>query len=454
MHTGNYIIRILCGLLLIICAGGFILVFYPAWQIPLAYITLALLTWVILESWKNFQPRKDIPLLAACLLLLGVGMTYIFLKSSDAVSAVLNTVYPGSRINRGGGEILQILRYAGNLFLPFVPDTLPESLSKNPCELSVFVSFAPLGLILSLFILLKEKKADLLLIILLVVNMFLHSFMVLQYPSVLAQITLLSRTMPRRITQIIGILDIIMLFRALSLLKTQIRLSVSVAISILAAIGITFVNRSIYGSYLSAYKLYVLAAILFLGYFLLLRSKEKHAKVPMALFISVLMFISGGLVNPIQQGFDVIYETDLMKEVQKIVSDDPKGLWICDSMGYPMNDYFIMGGAPTIDSINTYPAMEYWELLDPKGDYEKVYNRYAHITTILQQDNMPTRMELGQTLDSFTLSLNIKDLEKLQVSYVASLRDLTELETNDISFEQIASANNYRIFRAKYNTKE
>lgn len=455
VHTGNYKIRILCGLFLVICAGGFILVFYPAWQVPLAYITLGLLVWLILESWKafHFQPKKDLSLLVVCLCLLGFGMAYIFLKSSDAINAVLNTVYPGNRIDCGSGEVFQMLRYAGNLFLPFLPDALPENLPDNQCELSVFISFAPLGLILTLFIWLKEKKADLLLIILLAVNVFLHSFMILRYPSALAQITLLSRTMPRRITQVVGILDIIMLFRALSLLKTQLSPLFSAFISIVTTIGIISVNRIIYGTYLSPHKLYVLTIILFLSYFLMLRSKETHMKVPIAVFISLLMFISGGLVNPIHQGFDVIYRTDLMTKVQEIVSEYPEGLWICDSMGYPMNDYFIMGGARTIDSINTYPVTKRWEMLDPNGDYENIYNRYAHITTILQQDDIPTRMELGQTLDSFTLYLNIKDLEKLQVSFVASNRELTELGTHDISFEQIASAQNYHVYQVKYNAK-
>ena len=110
-----------------------------------------------------------------------------------------------------------------------------------------------------------------------------------------------------------------------------------------------------------------------------------------------------------------------------------------------------MGGARTIDSINTYPVIERWELLDPNGYYKEIYNRYAHITTILQKDDIPTRMDIGQTQDSFTLSLNMKDLKKLQVSYVASNRDLTEFGTRNITFEQIASAHNYRIFRVKYN---
>lgn len=454
MHTDNFKIRILCGFLLIICAGGFILVFYPAWQVPIAYITLGLLTWVILKSWKKFHfyPRKDIPLMAACLFLLGIGMSYIILKSSDAISATLNTVYPGNRINCGGGTVFEMLRYGGNFFLPFVSDILPNDLPNNQCELSVFISFAPLGLILTFFVIIKRKKADLLLVILFIINGFLHSFMIFRYPSVLAKITLLSRTTPERITQIIGILDILMLFRALSLLKRPIRLSIAAVFSLFSAILISFVNRSIYKTYLSEPLLYGLTAIVFLGSLLLLCSKKKYLKVPVILFFSILMFISGGLINPVQHGFDVIYDTDLMKEIEKIVSKDPGGLWICDSLGYPMNNYFIMGGAPTIDSISTYPALKHWELLDPHGKYEDIYNRYAHITTILHNDDVHSNMKLGKTPDSFTLSLNTNDLKKLHISYVASNRDLTELESENVTFEQIASAQNVSIFRVKYNT--
>lgn len=448
MHTERFLLRLCCGLLLVLCAGGFILTFYPAWQVPMGYIILGMLIWVVVNFWKefHFQPKKDVPLFAGCLFLLGIGMAFIFLKSSDAVGTVLNTVYPGHRVSRGGGVILEMLRYGGNVFLPLISANLPG----NPCEQSAFISFAPLGLILTIYLFFKEQKRDLLLEILFVINLFLHSFMIFEYPSALAEATLLSKTMPEKIAQIVGILDILMLFRVLSLLKAQIKRPAAVALSILFACGISLVNQKFYGAYLTPVLLGGLTILFFLGSYFLLRSKEKHIKVPAALFFFLLMFFSGGLVNPVQHGFDVIYDTNLMKEVQNIVSEDPDGLWICDNLGYPMNDYFIMGGAPTIDSINTYPAMERWKALDPQGQYEEIYNRYAHIATTLIPDATRFEMDMSQTLDTFSLLLSVKDLKKLQVSYVASNRNLTGLKTESITFEPITEAEDIYIFRVNF----
>ncbi len=432
MHTENIWKRLLVGLMLIICAGGYILVFYPAWQVPMAYMILGLLIWVFADSRKEFRFRKkkDLPVLLGCLLLLGIGLLYIFLKSSDAVSAALNTAYPGQRINCGGGDFLEMMRYGGNFFFPLIT----QNLVGNHSELSVFVSFAPLGILLALYVILKEKNRDKLLMILLVVYLFLSSYRIFEYPEFLAKITLLSKSAAGRVTQIIGILDIILLFRALSLMKTRIKLWNAVLAAVIFTIGTAAINKFIYGAYLSGSLLAGMAVLLFCGCFLLLRSKEKWEKRLTLLFFSLLMFYCGGLVNPVQQGIDVVYDTDLMKEIREIVNEDSEGLWICDNIGYPMNDYFIMGGAPTIDSINVYPAMERWELLDSEGKYEDIYNRYAHITTILQQEETRFEPDTAGRVDCISLLLNVEDLETLEVSYVASNRNLTELNTEHVIF--------------------
>lgn len=448
MHTESFLLRFCIGLLLVICAGGYILVFYPAWQVPIAYVVLSLLIWVILDSWKDFRfsPGKDLPILAGCAALLCTGMAYIFLKSSDTVSAVLNTAYPGQRIDCGGGDFFEMLRYGGNFFFPLFSVDLPG----GPCELSVFISFAPMGFLLALFVLLKEKKADSLLAVLLGFDLFLNTYMMFSYPEILAKLTLLSKSTPGRVTQVIGILDILLLFRSLTLLKTRLSRRSAAGLSILFAAFVSLFNRRAYGAYLPPLFLAGLMIILFFGCFLLLGSSRKPEKRIAALFFPLLMFLSGGLVNPVQQGLDVIYNTDLMKEVQTITARDPDGLWICDNLGYPLNDYFIMGGAPTIDSVHTYPTMEHWRALDPEGNYTEVYNRFAHVMTSLQKEETVFLMTEDQMLDTIILCLDIDDLRTLHVSYVATNRRLEDLNTETISFEQIGNAQEVRIYKVVY----
>lgn len=445
MHTEIIWKRLLCGLVLVVCAGGFVLVFYPAWQVPIAYIILGLLLWVLLDSWKtfSFRAKRDLPVLIGCLLLLGIGMAYVFLKSSDSVLVTLNTAYPGKRVNTGGGDFLEMLRYGGTFFFPLIS----ANLTGNHSEMSVFVSFAPLGVLLSLFVIFKEKTRDRLLIIMIAAELFLNVYMIFGFPELLAKVTLLSKSSTGRVTQIIGIVDLILLFRALSLWKTEIKKRYIVLIAVIFSGLLSAWNCSVYGAYLSKALTLAMAVILFAGCALLLGSRTRAGRRLSAVFFTFLMFYCGGLVNPVQQGTDVVYDTDLMRAVREIVEEEPDGLWICDNLGYPMNDYFIMGGAPTIDSINVYPDTERWASIDPDGKYEEIYNRYAHITTVLHQGETTFRMGVNGLVDNFDLDLNVDDLRTLDVSYVASMRGLEELETENVGFELIEEVQGIYLYR-------
>ena len=43
-----------------------------------------------------------------------------------------------------------------------------------------------------------------------------------------------------------------------------------------------------------------------------------------------------------------------------------------------------MVGAKTVNSVNVYPDLDKWHVIDPNGQYEEVYNRYAHILVDFQ----------------------------------------------------------------------
>ena len=98
------------------------------------------------------------------------------------------------------------------------------------------------------------------------------------------------------------------------------------------------------------------------------------------------------------------------------------------------DERFIGGGrngVPTINSTNTYPNLELWRKLDPAGNYEDIYNRYAHVSVEFTEED--TSFELLYT-DSILLKLSYKDFRKTGVKYIVSLEELasdqeeTELE--------------------------
>lgn len=100
MNTESLKIRILILFGLIICAGGYILILYPAWQIPLFYAFFVLAIWIIIENRKECKiSKKDIISIIVAILIFAGCMGYIFNKSFDTIKTITSTVYPGGRIS-------------------------------------------------------------------------------------------------------------------------------------------------------------------------------------------------------------------------------------------------------------------------------------------------------------------------------------------------------------------
>lgn len=165
----------------------------------------------------------------------------------------------------------------------------------------------------------------------------------------------------------------------------------------------------------------------------------------------LLVFVSGMFVNPVVNGLDVILDQPLIKMIKE-TADSSDALWIVDSeagAGYPLNNLPIMAGAATINSTNVYPNLERWQSLDPDRSDEGIYNRYAHITINLSDHDEESSFILDSA-DLITIRLSTRDLEKLEVGYVLSKRDLSVFSNEAVSFIPIESANGFTIYQLKY----
>ena len=66
----------------------------------------------------------------------------------------------------------------------------------------------------------------------------------------------------------------------------------------------------------------------------------------------------------------------------------------------------------------------------------RIYNRYAHISIILQ-DTKETSFELSSP-DSFIISLNENDLITLEIKYVLTKNDLKTFDNENINLMKIS----------------
>ena len=138
LNTENFKHRLICLAFMIICAGGYVLILYPAFQIPMFYVFLALAIYIIATNFKNTKiNKKDIFSIIIALVIFILLMTSIIYISRDTISALLNTVYPGNRISEGGGAFRKYISYMDNIFLPYkekgMENKHPPSSHLPPC---------------------------------------------------------------------------------------------------------------------------------------------------------------------------------------------------------------------------------------------------------------------------------------------------------------------------------
>lgn len=444
MNTNKLKKRCIYLLFMIICAGGYVMVMYPAWQISMVYIFVALALWVIIENRKNCEINyKDVISIIVALFIFVGCMVYIFSQSLDTIKTVMDTVYPGSRSEVGGHSASAFFNYLMNIFTPF-KDVL---LKNNTCELAAMFGLFPMGYILAIGAMYKEKKKDLLLILLLIVDVFLSLWCVFGFPEILAKITLMSNTTAKRTILAVGFADILILIRAIAIIKQPFKRVTSIIIAGLLTIFMVIMCKICHRQYITI-KMGIAMAIMcvYLFYFVL-RYRAKYASYLFACGIIFVMIMCGATVNPVRTGVDVIYESTILKEVQRI-NNEESGNWIVEEIGFPVANYILMAGVPTINCTNTYPNMERWKMLDKEGKYEDIYNRYAHIGVKLRnsEKEYEEKFKLIQS-DVFDVYIVPQDLKDLNVKYIFTINELEKFNTNNIKFEEIYSYNNYKIYK-------
>ena len=286
----------------------------------------------------------------------------------------------------------------------------------------------------------------------LLANTALILWCLFSWPEWLAKATLLSYSKPVRAFLAVGFLNILLLIKALVLFEGGFSKWIKVGAALLMSVVITLLSRELYEGYMDL-KMSILILFLLFGSFYLILSGNKDWSRKALLVISLaIVFVAGLFVNPVVSGLDAVYQQNLIKKIQQINSAD-NGLWIVDSgaeIGFPIINLPLMAGAPTINSTNVYPVLERWHLLDPDGSEEDIYNRYAHISMNLTNTNSETNFAL-KSPDLFEVNLNIADLEKLEVSYVFSKRDLSRLSNEEVSLVELADENGFRIYIVNYN---
>ncbi|MBO4400813.1 MAG: hypothetical protein J5809_03095 [Selenomonadaceae bacterium] len=389
------------------CAGIFIFGIYPAWQISFGYVFLFCLIAVTKNSALKFLRRDKTFWLAGAIIVLAPICHAVF-SAREMIQLQLATEYPGQRFLAGGIiDVENLLIYGASAALPFADI---EELTNN-CEAACFYSMAPLGFLILAWQIFAEKKFDAVMVALAAAVIFLTTWELWEYPAWLAKATLLSKTTPTRTLAAIDFAQLAMVFRGLSVTEIKLPRPARTVLSVAIAALTTYCVWYFISEWLVPWRLILIFAFAAATVYLFV-SFEIRRRLEI---LCAMMLVIGATVNPINSGVDAVYEMPVGKKIAEVVQREGKSLWIVEGKSVVLNDFPIMFGAPTINSVNVYPVLERWRKLNPAA--EKIYNRYAHISVELSA--APTEFILNGD-DYFTVKLNAADLPKLEARYIFS----------------------------------
>ncbi|MBR2753950.1 hypothetical protein IKD82_02205 [Candidatus Saccharibacteria bacterium] len=404
----------------------FIIALFPSLQLPVGLVIIALLVAFLIRDKKDITFKKiDIwRIVGMAGVVIGI-VGYTIIDSKDAIMKLYNTIYPGKRVSLGGsGGFKSMFTDLTTFVLPYKNITY-----LNNCEVSNFIHFAPIFMMIYPVFLKKMKREKNMLVgnTLLISIIVMAAFMLVGFPELLARITFFSYINRMDlaygfIATLFTVWGIDMVWRKKVLTKKQAIL----VVVIYAMCYVCFVGQNEL-SYLDWWQYGIIIIGLTILVYLMLIGRQKLFFIGMGMLIA----ISGMTINPISRGVSALFDHPLEEKIYEIAEGDREAYWVA-SGDIRLSSIGIANGARVINAVNFYPDFKKWELIDPEGERDEIYNRYAHIK--IEMTNDETKFIPGPTADIFTLKLNYKDSLKWPIKYLVTAG---KLEGEEKYYKQI-----------------
>lgn len=414
-----------------ISAIGFVLGWYPALQVPFGYlmIILVICACIYYRKQRGYLFKKaDLLILGITVLVIAIVLGRFIWISRESVTELLSTAFPGRRVSTGGTyPQVYIFYYILQILFPFL-----TVYTGNVCEASSVMPFIPLVYIAGIIMLIwavknKKFKGNGMLIALLVYSAFLISWLFVQYSEIFAKVTMFSYVTESRCVWVIAITSV---YIGMICLDKVIKNHIFTKVSALAVAAVStavlafFVWKNADMSYFGSYAKYgLILIIIFLlcfaafGFFYLAGFKKVTAAA--LLIVSAICAIS---VTPLEQGTGSLENSGLSELIHEIDAEDPDALWMAEG-DCKYGNFVYAQGVKTFNATNQYMDSEKWTAIDPTGENEDIYNRYAQVEVTLTDGE--TYLELISD-DIIGLYLNPDDLETLGVDYFVTANVLEE----------------------------
>ena len=320
----------------------------------------------------------------------------------------------------------------------------------NPCEYSAMLSFYPIPIFLGLIYVIRNRKDLHFWIPMLVVSLFLTVWCVWGFPALLANITMMSMTTASRVSIPLGTACIYMLIYLFANFdKEKDKLINKKLTYFLAGFSIIYIiykaKTTIGLPYLDKFKILLGGEIFLVAIWGILNLNNEKIKNYTLYGLIFIALMSGLRVNPVIRSTDILYTKPVALKMQEIRNENPEAIWAVVDGTWWRNDYAVANGIRTINSTNVYPNLEMYETIlgEQAEENRKIYNRYVHV--ILNITDEKSTVELMYA-DQVAINLNYNDLEKLNIEYILSTKDLSEEECSKI-FEELYNEDGMYIYK-------
>ena len=447
LNTDGWKKKLLLSILIGYFGYLYIMCIYPAWLVPYAYVYLLLVIWIVVNNKKKIT-KKDFLYLIPLVLVIAIPLFTILHLNKEIFNIMSSTVYPGARKSTGGGEYITLFTYVLSIFYPY------KDLG-NPCEFSQYISLFPIPFFYAIYLLIKNKKKDLFLIMSCILMTFFCIWIFFPLPGIISKLTLMNYSTPVRSQVIIGYLSLLMLLYILANYQIKelekifnIKNLVIVIISFISIFLTIKLSNNVINKFSPGYvslKTSLISLIIFTFIVVLFLYNHKKTNVILVLSLIFVTLLSSALVAPLNKGLDVFYKKPVAKEIKKLVKKDKNSIFMSADNTIITSNYIIVNGGKTINSTNQVPNLKLYHKLDPDLEYEDVYNRYEHVAVEVI-DEGETSFELVQP-DCIRLHITKSDVCKIGVDYLVTVNN----DLHDLNYDLIYNKYGAYIFKTNCN---
>jgi hypothetical protein len=366
---------------------------YVPYMIPALYVIIFFAIGVVVSEKASDRltfpqiAKRFVPLVLAAVGALVVMGAWIVTRL-DTITAVTSTVYPGQRLELTGtlNEPNELAAFFSGPFQRVLQGGIPGIFAPNQSE-----SAAPLLLVVFLLVVfawaafsrsrVRIAGIDWMLVSVIACTLFFVAFLIIPNWDSVAHLIAVDRTVAARARlafAILGVVGATLLIRRIE--QTELKVwwpiaLLSAAAAVTASLAVANYMRTVAPPILASGNAWIVVTVL-LALTILFLCRGQAFLGSGALLVASLLI--GFQVNPFYQGVFDLRDTQMGQEVVAIGETDPDAEWVGVG-GFVPTAMLVESGVRAYNGMQTSPADEMWEEIDPDDEYEFESNRLANV---------------------------------------------------------------------------